>query len=110
MRSVTCAVVGTVLVVKVRLRMFVTSVGELYGTTQDLFNDDILAIYGWTSPELVLDGEDHDAFFAGESSVNVTASCKCLTLGAVCFLYRGLTHPTFLLICCNLERERVMLL
>ena len=78
--------------------------------SQDLMKNDGVAIADWKSPELILDDEDPDAIFADETAHHCLTGRECLAAGADGFLDGRLTHPIFLLICCNLERECVMLL
>jgi hypothetical protein len=77
---------------------------------QDLLEDDRVAVCDWKSPELVLNDENPNTFLADETAHHGLAGCKNIAAGAECFLDCPLAHPIFLLICRNLERERVMLL
>jgi hypothetical protein len=53
---------------------------------QDLLEDYRVAIGDWKSPELGLNDEDPDAFFADEPAHHCLAGCENIASGAECFL------------------------
>ena len=84
----TCSCVGTLDVVKIRLRMFVTSAGVLYGSflhhyvVYDLWQHPVSS-RRVISPETVFDCNNAQAFAADVSAMQEGATCSSLILGGM---------------------------